>query len=127
MAQTGELSNTPDHPAADPTAAAVVYTTFPDAEVARRIAHDVVARGLAACVNLLPGMVAVYRWEGRVEQACEVAAILKTRAALVPDLMAAIRAQHPYDTPALVAWPLTAGAPAYLAWIAASTEGGRLG
>jgi len=97
------------------------YGTAPDTATAEAIAAALINERLAACVNLLPGMQSFYRWQGRVEQASEVAMIIKTvqdhRAALIARFIAL----HPYDCPALVEIPVTSGAPAFLAWIADET------
>lgn len=97
----------------------------PDEATAERIAHALVTERLAACVNTLPGMGAVYRWQGRVESATEVLLMAKTMDHREPALRARIQALHPYELPEVVAVQLDAGLPAYLAWIAASTSGGE--
>jgi periplasmic divalent cation tolerance protein len=104
--------------------AVVVLCTFPDLDQARQIGAALVERQVAACVNLLPGVESIYRWEGKVERAGEVLALIKT--ARYPDLEAALRELHPYDVPEILAFPIAAGLPAYLAWLAESgltTEG----
>ena len=101
------------------TASAVifVYVTHPDAPSARSMAHALVEVGLAACVNLLPGMQTTYRWEGRIETGHETVLIVKTRADLFDRVRDAIRATHPYACPCIVALPVSAGDPAYLDWV----------
>ena len=88
------------------------------------IAEALVEERLAACVNILGGVRSVYRWQGAVERADEVAMIAKTAQHLFERLAARVRALHSYDTPAIVAWPIVAGDAAYLEWIAAETDGG---
>jgi periplasmic divalent cation tolerance protein len=100
---------------------ALLYVTVPDDETGRRLGRLLVEQRLAACVNLLPRMTALYRWEGRLCEEAEVVLLAKTRAALVPAATAALRAAHPYTCPCIVALPITAGAPAFLDWIAAET------
>jgi len=102
---------------------AIVYTTFPTLDAGQVMARHLVERRLAACVNLLPGMVAVYQWEGTIHQDNEVAAIVKTRMALISDVMTAIQNGHPYATPALVAIDVEAAGAEYLAWVLSSTKG----
>jgi periplasmic divalent cation tolerance protein len=96
----------------------VVLCTFPDIEQARQIGAALVERQVAACVNLLPGMESIYRWEGKVERAGEVLGIIKTTR--YADLEAAIRELHPNEVPEILALPMQAGLPAYLEWLAAS-------
>ncbi|BAS01085.1 divalent-cation tolerance protein CutA [Blastochloris viridis] len=76
---------------------------------------------LAACVNILPGMRSIYRWEGVVERAQETVMIVKTNTTRSDAVVAAVRARHPYKTPAIVVVPVTGGEPAYLAWIITET------
>jgi periplasmic divalent cation tolerance protein len=99
----------------------LIYATYPDLNRAEAEARALVTEGLAACVNILPGMVAVYRWEGAVERAGECVAIIKTRAELADRVIATASARHPYATPAFLVLPVESGLAAYLDWIAAST------
>ena len=94
--------------------------TFPDRDTAVALARTLVDERLAACVNLLPGALSIYRWESEVEQAEEVLAVIKTTADRLPALMARLRALHPYDCPELIALDAVAGLPAYLDWVRAS-------
>jgi periplasmic divalent cation tolerance protein len=93
----------------------------PDEATAGRIADALVGERLAACVQVLPGMTSVYRWEGRVERAREVLLLAKTTRARFEALQARIVALHPHAVPEVVATGIDAGLPAYLAWIAAGT------
>ena len=77
---------------------------------------------LAACANVLDGMTSLYWWQGVLEQASEAVLILKTRAELVERLTMRVRELHSYDCPCVVALPIAAGNPDYLAWIAGETE-----
>jgi periplasmic divalent cation tolerance protein len=96
-----------------------VYTALPSLESAENVARALVAEGLVACANILPGMVSIYRWEGQVERADEVVMILKTTAARASDVMEAVRARHPYEVPAILVLPVEGGLAAYLSWIGA--------
>lgn len=96
---------------------AVVLMTAPDAAAAERIARALVDERLAACVNILPGVRSVYRWEGKVEESSEVLLVAKTRASLFGKVEARVRALHPYDVPEIVALPLTDGSRPYLSWL----------
>lgn len=98
--------------------AMLVLCTFPDLDQARQIGAALVERQVAACVNLLPGVESIYRWEGKVERAGEVLGLIKTTR--YSDLESAIRELHPYEVPEIIALPVAAGLPAYLAWVAES-------
>jgi periplasmic divalent cation tolerance protein len=100
-----------------------IYVVAADDAEAERIAEALVAERLAACVNILGRVRSVYRWQGQVERAEEVALIAKTRADLFEPLATRVRALHSYETPAIVAWPIVAGDQAYLDWIEAETVG----
>ncbi|WP_422024207.1 divalent-cation tolerance protein CutA [Pyruvatibacter mobilis] len=98
-----------------------IYTTAPSLEVARQLAKAVVQARLAACANMLPGIEAIYEWDGALQQEAEVAVLFKTRAACVAVAMDMIAANHPYDTPAITAYTATDAAPDFAAWIVAQT------
>ena len=100
----------------------VVLCTAASVADAERIARAVVEERLAACVNPVPGVTSLYRWEGKIERSEEVLLVIKTRADLLDRLRGAIVAVHPYDVPEVVALPVTAGHPPYLDWIRASCE-----
>jgi periplasmic divalent cation tolerance protein len=107
--------------------AVFVYTTFPSVVEAEKAGHALVQARLAACVNILPEMVSVYRWQGAVERAEETVMIVKTRASLAEAVRASVKATHPYDTPAIVVLPVEGVDDRYFAWILESTtpvEGG---
>jgi periplasmic divalent cation tolerance protein len=95
----------------------VVLSTVGSAEDAERIAHGLVERGLAACVNILPGVVSVYRWKGAVHREAELLLVIKTRAERLPVLKDALTAMHPYDVPEALALPVEDGLAPYLAWL----------
>ena len=103
------------------TAPLLVLTNVPDAACADALATSLIDARLAACVNILPPCRSVYRWNAAIEQAEEIPLLIKTSAAAYPALEAAIRAQHPYELPEIIALPITQGLPGYLAWIAAET------
>ncbi|HEX8907058.1 MAG TPA: divalent-cation tolerance protein CutA [Longimicrobiaceae bacterium] len=102
----------------------VVLMTAPDADAARRISRALVDERLIACANLLPGVTSVYRWEGKVEEAGEVLVVMKTRAALLPRLLARAAELHPYEVPELLALEVTEGLPAYCRWVMEETDNG---
>ncbi|MBL8431293.1 MAG: divalent-cation tolerance protein CutA [Dechloromonas sp.] len=99
----------------------LVLTNCPDEEAANAIALAVVEARLAACVNILPRVQSIYRWQGRIESATEIPLLIKSTAASYPALEQAIRTLHPYEIPEIVALPITAGLPAYLNWVAEET------
>jgi periplasmic divalent cation tolerance protein len=104
--------------------ALIVLSTFPDAETAARIARALVEARLAACVNLVPAIRSIYRWQGEISDDAEVLAVMKTTAEGHAALAAKIAELHPYDVPEILALPLAAGHPPYLAWLAAQVGPG---
>jgi len=99
-----------------------VYTTYPSAVEAEKAGRALVERSLAACVNILPGMISLYRWEGAIERGEEAVMIIKTRASLAEAVRAAVREMHAYETPAILVIPLESVDAAYLGWMLAETE-----
>ncbi len=97
----------------------IVLCTFPDADSARQIGTSLVEKQLAACVNLVPGIESIYRWQGKIETAGEVLAIFKTTAAAFPAFKEALADLHPYDVPEIVALEPTAVAETYARWVIA--------
>lgn len=104
--------------------ALLVFTNLPDRSTALALAHGIVERRLAACVNVLGECTSVYRWQGSLEEAEEVPVLIKTSEAAYPALEAAIRALHPYELPEIVAVPVSRGLPGYLDWVVAETRNG---
>ena len=100
----------------------VVLVTAPDSEVAAELARRLVEEGLAACVNLVPGVRSIYRWQGAVQEDAEILLIAKTRATLVDALAARVRALHPYELPEVIALAVAAGSEPYLDWVRAASE-----
>jgi len=90
-----------------------------------RLAKQAVDKRLAACVQIVPGVVSVYRWKGKVEQAGEWLVLFKTSKKALPGLMKAIKATHPYSLPELMAVPVSAGSKEYLKWVAEETRPAR--
>lgn len=97
-----------------------VYAIFADAAEAERISRTVVEERLAACVNILGPCRSIYRWQGAVESAEEVPAILKTTAAQADALIARISALHSYDLPCIVVWPVDKLLAGYAEWVEGS-------
>ena len=103
--------------------AVFVYTTYPSIVEAETAGKALVERRLAACVNILPGMISHYAWEGAVERAEEVVMIIKTRASLAEQVRAAVKEMHSYATPAILVIPLESVDSSYLEWLLGQTEG----
>jgi len=101
----------------------LVYCTCPEDVTAARLATTLVQERLAACANRIPAMSSTYRWQGAVHTDTEVLLLLKTTAQRYPDLERRIQALHPYELPEIVAVPVQAGLPGYLAWVAQSVSG----
>ena len=101
-------------------AALIVLCTCPDQATAEQLAAAAVTADLAACVNIVPGLLSVFKWQGVLERAAEVLLIAKTTSAAYPALEQLWRTQHPYELPEVIAVPITAGSEAYLQWINAA-------
>jgi periplasmic divalent cation tolerance protein len=97
--------------------AIVVFMTAANGEEATRLAEMLVGAHLAACVQILPEMESVYRWQGKIERQAEVLLIAKTTIGKFDDLEREVRALHSYDTPEIVAVPIVAGSAPYLKWL----------
>ena len=102
--------------------ALLVLTNLPDRGAAERLADAVIAKNLAACVNILAPCRSVYRWKGAVQHDEEHPVLIKTTAARYPALEKAIRAVHPYELPEIIAVPIERGLLQYLAWVADETK-----
>jgi periplasmic divalent cation tolerance protein len=100
----------------------VVLCTFPDKDTAQRIGRMLVEEGLAACVNVLPGVQSIYRWEGKVESAEEVLAVVKTTDRAHGSLETRLKELHPYDVPEIIALPVEKAEEAYARWVHESTD-----
>jgi periplasmic divalent cation tolerance protein len=95
----------------------VIYMTAGDKTEARDIGRYLVESRLAACVNILDAMNAMYVWQGEFQDDTEAVMIAKTTEAMVPELIAAVKARHSYECPCIAAVPLEAGNPDFLQWI----------
>jgi periplasmic divalent cation tolerance protein len=105
----------------------LVYATFPSAAEAERIGGRLVDDGLAACVNILPGMVSICVWQGQRQRDSECAMIIKSRATLADRIVETVRGMHPYDNPALVVVDVAGGAQPFLDWIMTQTAAPKAG
>ena len=106
---------------AAPTDALLVLTNVPPAQ-AEAIARHCVDTGLAACVNLIPPMTSVYRWQGQIESATEQLLLIKTSQSAYPRLEAALHALHPSELPEIISVPLGPSSPRYLQWLLANVS-----
>ncbi|MCL6619225.1 MAG: divalent-cation tolerance protein CutA [Thermomonas hydrothermalis] len=102
--------------------ALLCLTTCPDPDSAERIAATLVEERLAACVNLIPGLRSVYRWQGAIQREAEVLLLIKTHPDRYPALQTRLTALHPYELPELIAVESATGLPAYLHWVAENTR-----
>jgi periplasmic divalent cation tolerance protein len=106
----------------DITDAIVVFMTAPNGEEAARLADMLVGAHLAACVQILPEMESVYRWQGKIERQPEILLLAKTTKDKFEEIEREVRALHSYETPEIIAIPVTAGLPAYLQWLNTSLQ-----
>lgn len=98
----------------------LVLVTFPDLEKARHVGTSLIESQLAACVNLLPSVESIYRWQGQVEQASEVLAVFKTTAAALAEFEVKLAALHPYEVPEIIALKPEHVAESYERWVSES-------
>ncbi|MEA3638423.1 MAG: divalent-cation tolerance protein CutA [Lamprobacter sp.] len=100
-----------------PEAVYLTFCTCPDTQTAQSLAQSLVSERLAACVNLVPGLVSVYRWQAKIETDTEVLLIIKTTERQVAALAARIETLHPYEVPEVISHPITTGNKHYLDWV----------
>ncbi len=98
----------------------VLVTCGSDGE-AEKIAEKLVELKLSACVNIIPKIKSIYRWEGKIQNADEILLLIKTRRSLFPEAMEAIRKQHSYSCPEILALPIADGFEAYMSWLGENT------
>lgn len=98
----------------------VVLSTVPSREVGLEIAHLCVNENLAACVSVAQGLISVFKWEGKVDEASESLLLAKTDKNKVGKLISKLKEIHPYEIPEIIAIPIREGYPPYLAWIKSS-------
>ncbi len=105
------------------TEALVVLCAFPNEEKARQIGTHLVERQYAACINILPGVESIYRWEGKLCRENEVMVVIKTTRQIFPVMSRELAALHPYDEPEIIAMPVVDGSAGYLNWLSDQTRG----
>jgi periplasmic divalent cation tolerance protein len=98
----------------------IILSTCADREQAERIAHRLLELHLAACINILPGVQSIYRWQGSIETAAEVLLLIKTRAALIREVQSTIAGLHSYEVPEFLVLSVSGGSEPYLDWLDAS-------
>ena len=99
----------------------VVLATAPSVEVAKTIARALVEERLVACVNVVPGVTSIYRWQGKLEETAEVLLVMKTVTDRLQVLVARVKELHPYKVPEVLALPVDAALPAYAEWVVDET------
>ncbi len=99
----------------------LVYTTTGDQAEAQKIGRTLVEEKLAACVNIHP-IQSIYRWQGKIEEAREVAILVKTRAELADKVIERVKELHSYEIPDIISWPIERGYPDFLRWLEESTR-----
>jgi periplasmic divalent cation tolerance protein len=102
----------------------VVLITVGSQEEADTLAADLVGSMLAACVNVIPGVTSVYRWEGKLQSDREWLLVIKSRRSVLDALVQRVQAIHSYDVPEIIALPLTGGSESYLRWLDREIHGG---
>ena len=106
----------------DPGAVVVVLSTAPNDEIATRLATALVDARLAACVNIVPGVRSIYRWQGKVSTDAELLLVIKTTAARRAEVVASIQQHHVYECPEAIAFEVVGGAERYLGWVREMTS-----
>jgi periplasmic divalent cation tolerance protein len=107
---------------ADESGELIFFVTSPNMETSRKLAQILVGERIAACVNILPGVTSTYWWKDQIEESQENLLIIKTKAENAERLKSTIQANHPYETPECVGFPITDGLEKYRAWIHDSVE-----
>ena len=100
----------------------LILCTCPDNQVAEQLATSLVEQRLAACINIVPGLTSIYRWQGKLEKGTEVLLLIKTTRECYTAVETAIRQQHPYELPEIIAVTLDEGSSDYLRWLTTSLE-----
>lgn len=104
------------------SAVRVVFITVPNIDVGKSMARALVEERLAACVNIVPALTSIYRFEGAIHEDAELLLIVKTVPHRLPALVARVAELHPYQVPECLALPVESGLPKYLEWVVAETQ-----
>jgi periplasmic divalent cation tolerance protein len=105
-----------------PTSALLILCTAPDRDTAERLANLLVEQGLAACISLSSPVTSIYRWQGKNETAEEIQMLIKTTRSRYPACESALRKEHPYELPEIIAVPVEQGLDAYIDWVKKCTD-----
>jgi periplasmic divalent cation tolerance protein len=100
-----------------PTQYQIILCTCPDQDTAEKLARMLVSDRLAACVNILPGLSSIYRWQGQIASAQEYLLLIKANTINYQAIETSIKIHHPYELPEIIAVPVENGLPEYLHWI----------
>ena len=100
----------------------LILWTCPNNQVAEQLATSLVEQRLSACINIVPGLTSIYRWQGKLEKGTEVLLMIKTTRERYTAVETAIRQQHPYELPEIIAVTLDEGSSDYLRWLTTSLE-----
>jgi len=95
----------------------LALSTFPDAEIARRISNQLVSERFAACANILPSIESIYRWKGKIESANETLVFFKVSDDRQSAFQDKLRSVHPYDVPEIIFLPVASALPQYVQWV----------
>jgi periplasmic divalent cation tolerance protein len=94
-----------------------IYTTFSNLEIAKKYARILIDNRLSACVNLIPNILSIYRWDGKTEESQEYIVWIKTRESLIEKVYSKLKEIHSYDVPAFAVYRISSGSEEYLQWI----------
>tara|TARA_B100000029_G_scaffold504655_1_gene583885 strand:+ start:585 stop:911 length:327 start_codon:yes stop_codon:yes gene_type:complete len=106
----------------DNTKSILVFCTFPDSTSVKSMAESLVNEKLAACVNIIPHVQSIFRWQGKVDNANENVLVIKTKDSLYSELEKRIQELHPYELPEIISVSIDNGLPEYLDWVSESTK-----
>ena len=101
----------------------LALSTFPDAEIARRISNQLVTKHFAACANILPGVESIYRWKEKIESGNETLVLFKLNEDRQSAFQEKLRSLHPYEVPEIIFVPISSGLPEYLRWVVENCGG----
>ncbi len=99
----------------------IVFCTVPSPDVGIKIAEDLVSKEYAACVNIIPGLMSVYRWKGNVCRDNELLLVIKSRGSLFDAISSRIKAMHPYEVPEIICYDISGGSEPYMEWLLRNT------
>jgi periplasmic divalent cation tolerance protein len=95
----------------------LALSTFPDAEIARRISNQLVSERFAACANIFPSVESIYRWKDKIESGNETLVFFKVSEGRQSAFQDKLRLLHPYDVPEIIFLPVASGLPEYIQWV----------